>query len=194
MFELITGLGDSVFLIPASALLFACCLYARSTRAAVIWLSALGLCAGLTIILKIGFRTCGAEVPVFDLWNPSGHASLSTTFYGCVAFMSTVGQQRWVRISILVVTIPLIAAIAITRVVLHLHTPSEVIAGLIIGVFCVAWFAFQYPPRRLLSFPWLSAAAGVAALALITHGWHIDFEAEIGELVRFFHAVVPGCR
>jgi hypothetical protein len=191
MFKLITDLGDSAFLIPASALLLACCLYLRSSRAALIWVSTLALCAGLTIALKIGFRACGGEVPAFHIRNPSGHTSLSTTFYGCFSLM--IAEEGWARLSVLLTSILLVAAIAVSRVVLKEHTLEEVIAGLFIGVCCVGWFAFWYLPCPPANIPWQAAAVALLALALLTHGWRIDFEVMIGYIARLFRAAVLVC-
>jgi membrane-associated phospholipid phosphatase len=186
MFKLIAGLGDSSFLIPASGLLVAYCLYLRSSRAALIWISTLALCAGLTIALKIGFRACGGEVPAFHIRSPSGHTSLSTTFYGCFALMIAIREERAARLSVLLTSILLVAAIAVSRVVLEAHTVDEVVAGLLIGLCCVSWFAFRYlscPPSTV---PWQPLAVAFLALALLTHGWHVDFEVMIGYLARLF--------
>jgi membrane-associated phospholipid phosphatase len=193
MFKTITGLGDSAFLIPASALLIAYCLYRRSSRAALIWISTLALCAGLTIALKIGFRACGGEIPAFHIRSPSGHTSLSTTFYGCFALMIAVREERWAQLSILLTSTLLVAAIAVSRVVLEAHTVGEVIAGLFIGLCCVGWFAFRYLPSPPTMISWQLVAVALIVLALLTHGWHIDIEAMIGHIVRLFRAVVPVC-
>jgi membrane-associated phospholipid phosphatase len=193
MFKLITDLGDSAFLIPASALLVACCLYLRSSRAALIWVSTLALCAGLTIALKIGFHACGGEVPAFDIRNPSGHTSLSATFYGCFSLMIAIREEGWARLSVLLTSILLVAAIAVSRVVLKEHTLDEVIAGLLIGLCCVGWFAFRYLPCPPTTIPWQPAAVALLALALLTHGWRIDFEVMIGYVAQLFRAAVPVC-
>jgi membrane-associated phospholipid phosphatase len=193
MFNLITGLGDSAFLIPAPGLLVAYCLYLRSSRAALIWISTLALCAGLTIALKTGFRACGGEVPAFHIRSPSGHTSLSTTFYGCFALMIAIREERGARLSVLLTSILLVAAIAVSRVVLEAHTVVEVIAGLLIGLCCVGWFAFRYLSCPPTTVPWQPVAVALLALALLTYGWHIDFEVMIGHLARLFRAVVPVC-
>jgi membrane-associated phospholipid phosphatase len=193
MFKMITGLGDSAFLIPASILLIAYCLYLRSSRAALIWVSTLALCGGLTIAMKIGFRACGGEVPGFHIHSPSGHTSLSTTFYSCFALMFAVHEDRWARLSILLTSTLLVAAIAVSRVVLEVHTVSEVIAGLLIGLCCVGWFAFRYLSCPPATVSWQPVAVSLIALAVLTHGWHIDIEAMIGHIARLFRAVVPIC-
>lgn len=88
MLNTITGLGNSAFLIPASALLIAYCLYLRSSRAALIWISTLALCAGLTIALKIGFRACGGEVPAFHT-RSSGYIGGASLFLAARDLLNT---------------------------------------------------------------------------------------------------------
>ena len=193
MFKTITDLGDSAFLIPASLLLIAYCFYLRASRAALLWVSTLALCAGLTIAMKIAFRACGGDVPDIHVHSPCGHTSPSTTFYSCFALMIAVHEERWARLSILLTSTLLVAAIAVSRIVLQAHTVSEVIAGLLIGLCCVGWFAFRYlscPPTQVF---WQPEGVVLIALALLTHGWHIDIEAMIGHIARLLRAIVPVC-
>jgi len=83
----LTDLGDSALLVPASALLAVYLFYLGSRRTATAWLSALALCVALTALSKVAFAACGSLVPVFGVSSPSGHTSLSATFYGCTALM-----------------------------------------------------------------------------------------------------------
>jgi hypothetical protein len=113
MLRLITDIGDSALFVPASALLLAYLLYLRRARTAVIWASTLALCAGLTIVMKIGFHGCGADLPLLNMRSPSGHASFSTTFYACFALMIAVDQDRWKRLALLLASTGLVLLIAI---------------------------------------------------------------------------------
>jgi membrane-associated phospholipid phosphatase len=193
MFKLITGLGDSALLVPASGLLVAYCVYLKSSRTALIWISTLALCAGLTIALKIAFRACGGDVPAFHIRSPSGHSSLSTTFYGCFALMVAVREDGRARLSVLIASLLLVAAIAVSRVALEAHTVNEVIAGLLIGLCCVAWFAFRYSTCPPTTIPWQPVAVALLALAVLTQGWHVDFEVTIGHIARLFRVALPVC-
>jgi undecaprenyl-diphosphatase len=99
----------------------------------------------LNNLLKVGF---GRPRPqVFDWgtevvsWSfPSGHAMSAAVVYGTVAYLAARLQVRHLhRVITLVCAAILILAIAMTRLYLGVHYPSDVIAGVIIGL---AWAGF----------------------------------------------------
>lgn len=192
--HLITDLGDAALLLPASGLLLAYLLYARSERAAAIWASTLALSLGLTLLLKIGFHACGAEIPLVALRSPSGHTSFSTTFYSCAAMMISVDRERWTRLTLLLAAGLLVSAIAASRIVLHAHTPGEVVLGLLIGALSVAWFAFRYFERPVASFPWWPLLAAVIGIAILMHGRHFGVEGLITDLAQLLRLDMGICR
>ena len=173
---LITGLGDAARLLPAAAVLLLYLLQTRSWRAATGWVAVLTLCAGLTVVGKMLFHACGSQFPALDIRSPSGHTSLSTTFYGCGALILSSDQSWGRRFAALLTSLGLTLAIAASRVALHAHTVDEAAAGLAIGLVCVALFAAHYLPRTI-HFPyWPIPAMAILALALLTHGRHLSVE------------------
>jgi hypothetical protein len=173
---LITGLGDAALLLPAAALLLFYLLRTRSLRTATGWVAVLALCAGLTVVAKMLFHACGGQFPALDIRSPSGHTSLSTTFYGCGALMLSANLSRGRRLAVLLASFGLILAIAASRVALHAHTIEEAAAGLIIGLLCVGFFASRYLPRAVY-FPYWPVPLTIIALALLTHGRHLSVES-----------------
>lgn len=192
-FGVITDLGDSALLIPLSALVIVYLLWRKAARGAIIFTSALALCAGLTLALKIGFHACGAEVPLIDLHSPSGHTSLSTTFYNCSALLIVGGRDRWARLSVLAGSAALVAAIAASRVIIEAHTGSEVILGLLVGAFCVAWFGWRYFDGPTASLPWQLPLLGFLVFVVATHGWRLNIEAVITTLANAIQSKIPIC-
>lgn len=174
--NVITGLGDAALLLPASALLLLYLLRARSWRAAVDWVAALALCAGLTVVAKMLFHACGGQLPALDIRSPSGHTSLSATFYGCGALMLAANQSWGRRLAALLVSVGLIVAIAASRVALHAHTVQEAAAGFAIGLLCVALFAGHYLPRAMYLPRWPIPVMVILGLAVLTHGHHLSAE------------------
>src|SRR5262252_9563055 len=161
LLHLITDFGDSALLLPASAIVVAYLIYLRAVSVARIWVMTLALCAILTLLLKIAFFTCGTVVPSLAMQSPSGHTSLSTTFYGCAALMMTGDKGRATQIAVLTAGTFLALAVAMSRVLLQAHTVSEVVLGLTIGVACVVWFGSGYLSQPPLSLPWRSALLAV---------------------------------
>lgn len=187
----ITDLGDAAVLIPASAMLVAYLLYVRSTRTAGIWVATLVLCAGLTIFAKLALYTCGT---VADLRSPSGHTSVSVTFYGCCALMMGADKERWNRLLLVLGGTLIAAAIAMSRVLLHAHSIGEVVAGFIIGAFCVAWFALgQFAQPSSPRLRWEPALVMLALVAVAMHGRHWSVEAAIVHLAHLLHADMRFC-
>jgi membrane-associated phospholipid phosphatase len=189
----ITHLGDAALLIPASALLVAYLAYRRFPGHAGLWLATLVLCGFLTLALKAIFFLCGTGLATFALRSPSGHTSLSLTFYGCAAVMASVDKTRRTQLAMLAAGAGLALAVALTRIALHAHTTNEVLAGLLIGGVCVAWFGKRYFALRPVILPWPALAAAVALLAVATHGVHWDFEWLAGKIAALLRAGVALC-
>lgn len=99
----------------------------------------------LDMVLKIGFNRPRPQVftwgtHVVSSSFPSGHAMSSIIVYGTVAYLAARLQQNFAsRVATLVVAAVIIVAIASSRLYLGVHYPSDVLAGLIIGL---AWAAF----------------------------------------------------
>lgn len=71
---------------------------------------------------------------------PSGHAMSATIVYSTVAYLAARLQRRqWARWVTLIVAAVVILLICDSRVYLGVHYPSDVLAGMIIGL---AWAAF----------------------------------------------------
>lgn len=182
MVWLVTDLGDAALVLPASAALFVYLAYAKSLRAAVGWAAALMLCIGLTIAAKMVCHACGGQVQAFAIRSPSGHVALGTTFYGAAALIFSLGRGRLVRLMVLLGCAAVIVAIAVSRVVLHSHTIAEVVAGLLIGVLCLAGYAAGNLPRLASPPGWQIPAAMLVVLAFSTHGHHLSLEIALDRL------------
>lgn len=179
---LITGLGDAALLLPAAALVLLYLLRTRSWRAATGWVAVLALCAGLTVVAKMLFHACGGQFPTLAVHSPSGHTSLSTTFYGCGALMLSTNQSWGRRLAVLLAGAALIVAIAASRVALHAHTIEEAVAGFAIGLLCVGVFLIHYLPRAVYFPYWPIPVTAIIALALLTHGQHLSVEGLLGRM------------
>lgn len=99
----------------------------------------------LNNLLKVGF---GRPRPTVVEWGttvvswsfPSGHAMSATVVYGTVAYLAARLQRRYRdRVLTLMLAAVLIVLISVSRLYLGVHYPSDVIAGVIIGL---AWAGF----------------------------------------------------
>jgi undecaprenyl-diphosphatase len=71
---------------------------------------------------------------------PSGHAMSATVVYSTVAYLAARLQRRHAaRVAVMSIALVIIALISVSRLYLGVHYPSDVLAGIIVGL---AWAAF----------------------------------------------------
>lgn len=189
----ISDLGDSAILVPLSLLLVAALWRYQSWSAAASFVWAAGFCATVMFILKVSFLTCGSAWQA-GILSPSGHTSMSTTVYGALAMVSARQAPQWRRPLIVAAGGLLIMVIALSRVMLGMHSPPEVILGLLVGIIALGIFAFRYfqlTPAALNLPLFLSATCVVL---LILHGAHLPAEQLIRHLASLIRTSAHVCR
>lgn len=137
------GTGIVVAMIIAVSALFLW-LYDYKNSATLLLATTLG---GLLLntVLKLGFDR---PRPQFFDWGthvmsssfPSGHAMSAAIVYPTVAYLAARLQKtHWARVITMLVAGLLVLLICLSRVYLGVHYPSDVIAGVVVGL---AWSAF----------------------------------------------------
>lgn len=125
----LTFFGSVKFFVPAS-LLTPFLMYRRGfSRYAVELLASMGGGVLLNELLKAYFhrdRPTTALIYQYGLSFPSGHAMLGMCFYGCLAWLAVQHGRHW-GAAIALVSFALV--IGLTRVYLHVHYPTDVVAG-----------------------------------------------------------------
>ena len=140
----ITDLGESTVLL-STALAASCWFWlSRQRQLALIWLFAVGGCGATMLVFKLGFLTCGHLVLNGTVHTPSGHSAMSALFYGAAALTAQRLAPQMARHSVLLQATGVLMALAIgaSRVVVHAHTPQEVVVGLTIGFAWLGVFAW----------------------------------------------------
>ena len=100
---------------------------------------------GLNNILKIGFARprpqifeWGTDVSTWSF--PSGHAMSSAVVYITVAYLAArLQKSHLARLTTLIIAAAIVAIICFSRMYLGVHYPSDVAAGVLIGL---SWAAF----------------------------------------------------
>ena len=145
---------------------------------AICFLGVIGSVVGLKFI-AYSLRPPVEDAALFALSEgaPSGHTALATITYGGLAAILAVLDRRpaaWLAVG---ACATVIAAVAITRVTLVMHTAGDVIAGFAVGAIGVGVFARalarqprEAPIRALLLF---SAVAGTS-LVLLVGGFRLN--------------------
>jgi undecaprenyl-diphosphatase len=137
------GTGSVVAMIVAVSALFLW-LYDYKNSATLLLVTTLG---GLLLntVLKVGFDR---PRPQFFEWGthamtssfPSGHAMSAAIVYPTVAYLAARLQKTHLaRVITMTITAILVALICLSRVYLGVHYPSDVAAGVVVGL---AWSAF----------------------------------------------------
>jgi membrane-associated phospholipid phosphatase len=96
-------------------------------------------------VLKLFFHRPRPEVFVWQTHAasssfPSGHAMSATVVYGTVAYLlARLQKHLWARVLTLTSAVVMILLICLTRLYLGVHYPSDVLAGIVVGL---AWSGF----------------------------------------------------
>jgi len=144
MVEITTlGTGIVVAMIVAVSALFLW-LYDYKNSATLLLVTTIGGLM-LNMVLKLGFDR---PRPQFFDWGthavsssfPSGHAMSAAIVYPTVAYLAArIEKSTWARVMTLLAAALLVALICFSRVYLGVHYPSDVLAGVVVGL---AWSAF----------------------------------------------------
>ena len=137
------GTGTVVFMIVAVAALFLT-LTQHKYSALLLLVSTFG---GIVLngVLKLGFNRPRPTIVVHAVQTvsssfPSGHAMSSAIVYSTVAYLAARLHKRWwARVLVMFTALALIVLICFSRLYLGVHYPSDVFAGVLIGL---AWAAF----------------------------------------------------
>lgn len=193
LWNFVTDFGDTAVTVPLSVLMAGFLAAVGERRLALGWCFAVCACAGTMGVLKLAFSACGAPVIGPVLTSPSGHTAMSIAVYGGYAAILATQLPRLARVPLIAGTAALAAGIAVSRVVLHDHSPIEVVVGLAVGGATLAVMlaiVARHPPIRLP----IGKFAGIAVVvALVFHGERWPAEQAIRHFAGWFDLLRPWC-
>lgn len=137
------GTGTVVLMIVAVAALFL--MLTSHKYSAILLLASTGGGIVLNGLLKLGFNRPRPQIFLPEVHTvsssfPSGHAMSAAIVYSTVAYLAArLHRRRLARWLVMTAAFFVIAAISISRLYLGVHYPSDVVAGLAIGL---AWAGF----------------------------------------------------
>jgi undecaprenyl-diphosphatase len=121
--------GDWRMLLPGTLLLFV--VFRRARERWWLWVGLMALAPTLEWIFK---QLVGRPRPeAASLGFPSGHSTAAAAFFGAVMFLAGALPPRactWVR----GLAVVMIALVGMARVILRAHWPSDVLAGIALGL------------------------------------------------------------
>jgi len=141
----ITALGDSAVLLPCIVLITLWLAIPAATRwLAWRWLALVLVVIGLVALSKLAFMGWMVTLPDVDFTGVSGHSALAMLVWPALA--SLVGMRRGLLFQAIGVLLGVALALAVgwSRVVLHAHSPIEVVLGLLLGAVAVLSFLWGY--------------------------------------------------
>jgi len=127
-------IGSSVIMVPFMILVAGYLLWKKRMTATVFWVSALAVSAALTWISKFAYarpRPPMALVQTHGYSFPSGHADTAATVaVGIVLLLAIRGSRHWYWWAL---AVAYIVTISWSRIYLHAHWFSDVLAGAALG-------------------------------------------------------------
>lgn len=178
-----TDAGDSGLLIPVIGVLAILMGIYHSPRLAFLLVRTMVLAGALIALAKLVFLSCGARWNL-DLISPSGHTCLSVVTYGMIATLLGSGRSAPVRVLLACLAGVVIGAIAVTRLILQVHTVAEVLVGL--GVGLLAYLSFLLPFARMepLRIDLRVFGVALAATFLLALGIRLPAESMLRHFAR----------
>jgi len=174
----LTDFADQAVLLPVAAGIAIVLVLLGWLRGAMAW--AVAVCGTLAVMLglKMLFTVCGPAVPELDIRTPSGHVAAAAVIYGGLAALLGLRPAMTVLLSI-----GIAALVAVSRITLGAHTPSEAFVGGLVGCAGAATVALLAGPKP----PGMRHAPSIAApllLVVLLHGVHLHAEPTIGRLAH----------
>ncbi|MGQ4607816.1 phosphatase PAP2 family protein [Raoultella ornithinolytica] len=133
--------GDSTVLLPSAAAVFMVLFLRRPSRQiAWQWGLLFGITGAIVSASKLAFMGWGIGIRELDFTGFSGHTALSTAFWPIFLWLLCARGSVALRRIAMVMGYLLAGLVGYSRLAIHAHSPSEVIAGLLLGAIGSALF------------------------------------------------------
>lgn len=130
----ITTFGDTVVMLPAALAIAAWLAASSARRLALYWIALFGSAAALVTLSKIAFVGWGIGLPGFDFTGISGHATFALAVIPTMLYLAWPAACSGGRAPGVLIGIAFGLLIGISRLTLHAHSASEVVAGCALGL------------------------------------------------------------
>ncbi|HGF5683073.1 TPA: phosphatase PAP2 family protein [Klebsiella pneumoniae] len=132
--QLVTFFGDSTVLLPSAAVLFIV-LFQRKDSKQLAWRWALlfGITGAIVCASKLAFMGWGIGIRELDFTGFSGHTALSAAFWPILLWLLCARAIPALRFASVILGYTLAGLVGYSRLMVHAHSTSEVIAGFLLG-------------------------------------------------------------
>lgn len=138
-----TRLADTNLTIPAAAVLTVWLLCARTWRTCLLWCVLFGGGLFLVAATKIAYAGWGIGIAFIDFKGFSGHAMRAASLAPVLMHVLLQRRSRTVLTAGVVFGVLFALGIGISRLVLQVHSVSEVVTGWMLG-FAIAWLFIRF--------------------------------------------------
>jgi membrane-associated phospholipid phosphatase len=128
-----SSLGGASVTLPLTLAIALWLAVGYSSRLALGWVALIASAASVVIVTKLAFLGWGIGVRDWDFTGLSGHGMMSTAIYPVAFFLILLPTQPAARIAGIAVGFGVGMVISFSRVVVEAHSPSEAIAGCLMG-------------------------------------------------------------
>ncbi len=185
----VTDCADLAVVLPLVVAVAVALLAAPWPRGAAAWALVVPATLLTVLLTKMAVAACGAWLPLHGLRSPSGHTASAAVVYGGLLSLLLPEPRRgmWRAVAVALVAGVFAVLFGGTRLALHVHTRSDVLAGAALGIagaLIMARLAGPRPQGLRVAIPLATAVAVV----LLFHGRHIHAEDQID---RISHLVWP---
>ncbi len=186
----VSDLADQALILPLTAVVAGVLLLGGRSRLALAWLGVVGSVFAAMLLMKLSLSICEPLIPR-ALHSPSGHTAAAAVVYGGLLRISAEPTAQRDSLALLL-GLAITIAVGTSRVWLGAHTALEVVLGGAIGFAGVLLFART--ARASLGAGTVSLLlAGMAIVALATHGAHLPAERWIGAIAHLLRAKFSIC-
>ena len=143
-----TTLGGVGFTAPLAIAIVLWLAAAHCRRLALLWGALLGAVIVLVMASKLAFLGWGLGIEALDFTGFSGHAARAAAIYPVAAYLLLFGRRALWQNAGVVLGMLVALAVAVSRVRLGTHPPSEAAAGFALGLAAALLFVARVRASR----------------------------------------------
>jgi membrane-associated phospholipid phosphatase len=191
----LTDFADLAVVLPLALAVAVALLLAGWPRGAAMWALVVPATLLSVLLAKLLVAACAGWLPLHGLRSPSGHTASAAIVYGGLLALLLPEPSRGAGRPFAALVLAAVFAILFggTRVALHVHSRSDVLAGAAIGIagaLALARLAGPRPPGLRVAIP----LAAALAVVVLFHGRHLRAEDQIDRAARLVWPLTLCCR
>ncbi len=191
----VTDFADLAVVLPLALAVALALLLTGWRRGALAWALVVPATLAAVLLAKLLVAACWGLLPFHGLRSPSGHTASAAVVYGGLLALLLPEPARGARRPFAALLLAALFAVLFggTRLALHVHTRSDVLAGALLGVagaLVLARLAGPRPARLRVALP----LAAALAVVLLFHGDHLRAEDQIDRVSHLVWPLTLCCR